>query len=69
MDYLTPTLNAVIVIGLLCALLLVAVWSDVKSHRIPNWLVLAGAGLGLLLNSVLPLGYGFVSSLTGALGF
>ncbi len=27
-----------------------------------------GAGLGLLLNSVLPEGYGFVSSLPGALG-
>jgi len=69
MDRLSPPLIAAIVIGLLCALLLGAVWSDVKSHRIPNWLVLTGSGLGLLLNSVLPQGYGFVSSLTGALGF
>jgi len=69
MDHLSPSLIAAIVIGLLATLLLTAVWSDVKSHGIPNWLVLIGIGLGLLLNSVLPEGYGFVSSLTGALGF
>ena len=69
MNRLSPPLLAIIVIGLLCTLLLAAVWSDVKSHRIPNWLVLTGIGFGLLLNSVLPQGYGFVSSLTGALGF
>lgn len=68
MNHLTPALVANIVNIILCALLLGAVWSDVKSHRIPNRLVFVGAGLGLLLNSVLPEGTGFVSGLPGALG-
>jgi prepilin peptidase CpaA len=46
-----------------------AVWTDVKSHRIPNWLVFSGAALGLLCNAVLPEGMGFVSILPGALGW
>ena len=69
MDTLTPNLIAALVIGLLCALLLAAAWADVRSRRIPNRLVLAGALLGLLLNGVMPQGYGFVSALPGALGF
>lgn len=69
MNYLTPALVANVVNIILCALLLGAVWNDVKSHRIPNRLVFVGAGLGLLLNSVLPEGTGFVSGLPGALGF
>ncbi len=69
MDILSPDLVADIVVGLLCALLLIAVWTDVKGHRIPNRLVLAGAALGILLNTFLPEGRGFVSVLPGALGF
>src|SRR4051794_15864624 len=69
MEHLTPALVATIVLGLLCALLLNAIWNDVKSHRIPNRLVFIGAGMGLLLNTVLPEGYGFISALPGALGF
>lgn len=69
MEHLTPVLVATIVLGLLCALLLVAVWFDVKGHIIPNWLVLTGTGLGLFFNSALPEGYGFISVLPGALGF
>ncbi|MES2071430.1 MAG: A24 family peptidase [Pseudomonadota bacterium] len=69
MDILTPALVADSVVGLLCALLLVAVWTDVKGHRIPNRLVFAGAALGILLNTFLPEGRGFVSILPGALGF
>jgi len=69
MNYLTPSLVAAVVLALLCALLLAAVWNDVKSHLIPNWIVFFGAGAGLLLNSVLPEGYGFISVLPGALGF
>lgn len=69
MANLNPSLLAAIVLGLLLALLSGAVWSDVKNQRIPNCLVFAGAGLGLLLNSVLPEGYGFTSVLPGALGF
>ena len=69
MLHLTPALVAALVNMLLCALLLGAVWTDVKSHRIPNRLVFIGAGLGVLLNGVLPEGTGFVSGLPGALGF
>ena len=68
MEYLTPVLFATFVLSLLCGLLLAAVLSDVKSHRIPNRLVLCGVVSGLLLNVVLPQGYGFVSALPGALG-
>ncbi|MFC5475293.1 A24 family peptidase [Paraherbaspirillum soli] len=69
MAHLTPALLADIVLLVLCGLLSAAVWSDIRSHRIPNLLVLSGAALGLALNSVLPEGYGFISALPGALGF
>ena len=68
MNNLTPNMIATLVISLLCALLLAAVWTDVKSRRIPNRLVLLGMVSGLLLNIVLPQGYGFISALPGALG-
>lgn len=68
MEYLTPGLVAIIAVSPLFVLLLGAAWSDVKNHRIPNRLVFFGAGLGLLLNSLLPEGAGFISSLPGALG-
>lgn len=68
MNILTPALIAAIANLILSALLLGAAWSDVKSHRIPNRLAFFGAGLGLLLNSVLPEGFGFVSALPGAVG-
>ncbi len=68
MNNSSSTLIAAIAVCPLFALLLGAAWIDVKSHRIPNLLVLVGVGLGLLLNSLLPQGYGFISSLTGALG-
>ena len=69
MNNLTPNIIAALVISLLCALLLVAARTDVRSRRIPNRLVLFGVVSGLLLNVVLPQGYGFVSALPGALGF
>ncbi len=48
-----------------CAgVLLTAIWWDVKTHRIPNVLVLAGLALGLM-TSVLPGGVGWLSSLYG----
>ena len=34
---------------LLCTLLGVAVWSDVREHRISNWLVLAVLGSGFVI--------------------
>src|SRR4051812_41776207 len=69
MEHIAPALLAAIVPGLLSALLLIAVWTDVRNRRIPNKLVFIGAGLGLLLNSVLPEGVGQISAQPGALGF
>ncbi|MBS1170685.1 MAG: hypothetical protein H6R01_1603 [Burkholderiaceae bacterium] len=66
---LTPSLLANVVFGVLCILLLCACWIDARNHRIPNWLVLTGAALGLILNTVLPDGFGFISFLPGAVGF
>ena len=54
---------------LLCALLALAVWHDVLTRRIPNWLVLSGMLMGLALNSILPSGAGFFSDPSGAIGF
>ena len=69
MNHLTPSLVANLVFGILCAFLLCASWIDVRSHRIPNWLVLGGAVLGVMLNTILPEGFGFISILPGAIGF
>lgn len=45
-----------------CALLALAVWSDVREHRIPNWLVLslcaAGLAYQLLTNGLAGIAYG-----------
>lgn len=68
MNAIPHALIAPTVMSILCALLLVAVWNDVKQYRIPNKLVFVGAALGLLLNSVLPEGQGFVSDAPGAIG-
>lgn len=38
-------------VGTLAVLLLVAAWHDIKSHRIPNLLVLAGVLLGFFLRA------------------
>jgi len=50
-------------------LLLAAAWEDIRYHRIPNRYVFWGAGLGILLNTLLPDGLGFASQLPGGLGF
>ncbi|MBI4908506.1 MAG: prepilin peptidase [Acidobacteria bacterium] len=42
-----------VVLGLLALLVVVAAVYDVRSRRIPNWLVLLGALLGMALNAVL----------------
>jgi len=60
-------------VGLFCLLplagfLLVAAWHDIRSHRIPNYLVLGGSVLGLILNTVTPPGIGFLSELPGGTG-
>jgi prepilin peptidase CpaA len=68
MQFLTPTLIAYGVNTVLCALIISAAWSDVKSRRIPNQIVFIGALTGLLFNFLLPPGNGFISSLPGAIG-
>ncbi len=69
MNYFTPQMLAVSVIALLSGLLLCASWRDVQANKIPNKLVFSGALLGLILNSVMPEGFGFTSQLPGAIGF
>ena len=54
--------------GLLAALLIIAVWHDLKSRRIPNAVVFAGATLALVLNSILPAGSGLVDAVPGGIG-
>lgn len=51
--------------SILVALLCCAVFFDVRSHRIPNWLVAIGLVCGLSLNSLLSAGLGFLSALQG----
>jgi prepilin peptidase CpaA len=53
---------------LLGALLLAAVWHDLRARRIPNQLVLWGALAGLALQAGLPSGAGLYSTPFGALG-
>lgn len=50
----------------LAALVLLAAAIDWRSHRLPNWLTLGGAALGLVL-SFTPAGPGIVQALLGAL--
>jgi prepilin peptidase CpaA len=45
---------------LLCCLMAMAVWSDLRTRRIPNRLVFGGALLGLLLNTLYPAGAGLL---------
>jgi prepilin peptidase CpaA len=53
---------------LLCALLALAVSSDLRTRRIPNALVFGGAVLGLLLNSAYPDGDGLFMRPVGGIG-
>jgi len=52
--------------ALLCVLLLIAVFFDVRSHRIPNLLVLAGLIIGIAYHSFMASGWGLAYALTGA---
>lgn len=58
------------IIGLLplLLLLLAAVRSDLRDHRIPNHLVLIGIVTGLMLHTILPTGNGFLGKGPGGLG-
>jgi prepilin peptidase CpaA len=53
----------------LCALLALAVWNDLRTRRIPNPLVFGGAVLGVLLNTALPAGDGLFIQPFGGIGF
>jgi len=53
---------------LLCCLLILAVYNDVRTRRIPNGLVFGGALLGLLLNSVYAPGDSLFTTPFGGLG-
>ena len=53
----------------LTLLLLMASWHDVRTHRIPNKLVLTGMILGVLLNGLMPAGLGINSAYAGGLGW
>jgi prepilin peptidase CpaA len=61
--------QAILCAALLSGLLLAACWSDARTRRIPNRLVLAGTLAGLALNALLPTGTGLFSAMPGGLGF
>lgn len=58
------------VVGLLICLLVIAAWYDIKTRRIPNWLVLTGLLIGVLAHGLLPAGLGFNNTFVpGGLGW
>jgi prepilin peptidase CpaA len=66
---MTQELMGLLALTVLMALLLLAMREDVRSHRIPNKLVLVGVVLGLGLNGLLPGGLGFNSEVPGGIGW
>lgn len=66
---MTPDLIGLLALAVLAVLLLLAMREDLRSHRIPNKLVLVGVVLGLGLNGLLPAGSGFNSMIPGGLGW
>lgn len=66
---MTPGLIGLLALLPLFGLLLVIAQQDIRSHRIPNKLVLIGAVLGITLNGLLPHGWGFNSVIPGGLGW
>ncbi len=67
--YLTPNLMGLLALMPLAVLLLLVTRQDISSRRIPNKLVLVGIVFGLILNGLLPLGWGFNSVIPGGLGW
>ena len=45
-----------------------ALWHDVRSRRIPNWLIVAGTMAAFLLHALMPPGSGLFSAPVGSLG-
>lgn len=66
---MTPRIAGLLALLPMALLLLAVVREDVRRQRIPNRLVYWGAGLGVLLNTFMPEGLGFMSQLPGGLGF
>ena len=66
---MTPNLMGLLALVLLAVLLLMVAQQDIRSHRIPNKLVLIGVVLGVALNGLLPEGWGFNSVIPGGLGW
>lgn len=66
---MTPKLMGLLALVPMVVLLLLAARQDVISHRIPNKIVLIGVVIGVVLNGVLPEGWGFNTQIPGALGW
>ncbi len=66
---MTEELIGLLVLMILVVLLSLAAREDIRSHRIPNKLVLVGVVLGLGLNGLLPSGLGFNSEVPGGIGW
>ncbi|MDO9366483.1 MAG: A24 family peptidase [Methylotenera sp.] len=66
---MTPNLMGLLALTPLVVLLLMAAREDVRSHRIPNKLVLIGVLTGVVLNGLLPVGTGFNNAVPGGLGW
>jgi prepilin peptidase CpaA len=66
---MTANLMGLLALMPMAGLLLVIAVQDIRSHRIPNKLVLTGVVLGVALNGLLPEGWGFNSVIPGGLGW
>lgn len=66
---MTPKLLGLFALMPLIILLLMVTWQDVNHFRIPNKVVLIGIFFGVLLNGLLPQGWGFNSVIPGGLGW
>jgi len=66
---MTPKLMGFLALVPMLVLILLAAKQDISSHRISNKLVLTGMLFGVILNGILPEGWGFNSQIPGALGW
>jgi prepilin peptidase CpaA len=66
---MTPKLMGLLALVPMLVLMLLAAKQDISNHRISNKLVLTGVFFGVVLNGILPEGWGFNSQIPGALGW
>jgi prepilin peptidase CpaA len=66
---MTPKLIGLLALVPMIVLLLLATKQDINSHRISNKIVLVGLVLGIVLNGILPEGWGFNTQIPGAIGW